>query len=70
MDLHTRNVSTLSDIGHMFDTLKAVTDRPRLAQREPRSLAPEQMGRLSVSTPAVPQTVHAWPFAAMVSTSW
>ena len=54
----------------MFDTLKAVTHGPRLAQREPRSLAPEQMGRLSVSTPAVRQTVHAWPFATMVSTSW
>jgi hypothetical protein len=29
-------------------------------QREPRSLRPEQMGELTVSTPAVPQRVHAW----------
>ena len=37
-----------------------VTERPRLAQREPRSLQPEQMGQLTVSTPAVPQPVQAW----------
>ena len=37
-----------------------VTERPRLAQREPRSLQPEQMGDLSVSTPTVPPKVHAW----------
>lgn len=37
-----------------------MTDRPRIAQREPRSLQPEQMGQLTVSTPAVPQRVHAW----------
>ena len=37
-----------------------MTERPRLAQREPRSLLPEQMGHLSVSTPAVPKRVHAW----------
>ena len=37
-----------------------VTERPRLAQREPRSLQPEQMGQLTVSTPAVPRKVHAW----------
>ena len=37
-----------------------MTERPRLAQREPRSLQPEQLGKLTVSTPAVPQRVHAW----------
>jgi hypothetical protein len=37
-----------------------MTERPRLAQREPRSLLPEQMGQLTVSTPAIPQQVQAW----------
>ena len=37
-----------------------MTERPRLAQREPRSLQPEQMGQLTVCTPAVPQWVQAW----------
>jgi len=37
-----------------------MTERPCLAQREPRGLTPEQLGRLTVSTPAVPQRVHAW----------
>jgi hypothetical protein len=32
-----------------------ITQRPRLAQREPRSLLPEQMGQLAVYTPAAPQ---------------
>ena len=38
----------------------AVTERPRLAQREPRSLQPEQMGELTVSKPGTPQRVNAW----------
>lgn len=37
-----------------------MTERPRLAQREPRSLQPEQLGQLAVSTAGVPQPVHAW----------
>ena len=37
-----------------------MTERPRIALREPRSLAPEQLGQLTVSTAAVPQPVHAW----------
>ena len=37
-----------------------MTERPRLAQREPRSLLPEQMGPQTVCTPAVPQRVQAW----------
>jgi hypothetical protein len=37
-----------------------MTERPRIARREPRSLAPEQLGQLTVSTPAVPLLVHAW----------
>src|ERR1035441_2499648 len=37
-----------------------MTEPPRLAQREPRSLQPEQMGQLTVSTPAIPQQVQAW----------
>jgi hypothetical protein len=40
-----------------------MTERPRLAQRAPRSLQPEQMGQmgqLTVSTPAAPQRVQAW----------
>jgi hypothetical protein len=39
---------------------EGMTERPRLAQREPRSLQPEQMGHLTVSTPAVQQPVNAW----------
>ena len=37
-----------------------MTERPRIALREPRSLQPEQLGKLTVTTPAVPQRVHAW----------
>jgi hypothetical protein len=37
-----------------------VTERPRIAQREPRSLQAEQMGHLTVCTPPVPHRVHAW----------
>jgi hypothetical protein len=37
-----------------------MTERPRLAQREPRSLQPEQLGELTVTSAAVPQPVHAW----------
>ncbi len=37
-----------------------MTELPRFAQREPRSLLPEQMGQLTVCTPAVPQRVKAW----------
>ena len=39
---------------------EVVTERPRIALRQPRSLQPEQMGQLTVSTPAVPQRVRAW----------
>ena len=38
----------------------AMTERPRIASRQPRSLQPEQMGRLTVITAAVPQGVSAW----------
>jgi len=37
-----------------------MTERRRLAQREPRSLQPEQLGQLTVSSPAAPQPVHVW----------
>jgi hypothetical protein len=37
-----------------------VTRTTTLAQRDPRSLQPEQMGQLTVSTPAVSQRVHTW----------
>ena len=37
-----------------------MTECPRLAQREPRSLLPEQMGPQAVCTPAAPQRVQAW----------
>jgi len=37
-----------------------VTERPRIALRQPRSLQPEQLGQLTVCTPAVPQRVRAW----------
>jgi len=37
-----------------------MTERPRLAQREPRSLQLEQMGELTVSKPGTPQRVNAW----------
>jgi hypothetical protein len=45
---------------HLFNTLSVVIERPRIALRQPRSLQPEQMGQLMVSTPAVPQLVRAW----------
>ena len=38
----------------------SMTERPRFAQPEPRSLLLEQMGQLNVTTPAVPQRVQAW----------
>ncbi len=38
----------------------SMTDRPRLAQREPRSLQPEQLGQLPVCTSADPWRVYAW----------
>jgi hypothetical protein len=37
-----------------------MTERPRIAHREPRSLQPEQLGKLTVCTPAAPHSVHAW----------
>ena len=37
-----------------------MTEGRRLAQREPRSLQPEHLRQLTVSSPAVPQPVHAW----------
>jgi len=46
--------------GHLFDTLSVVTKRPRIALRQPRSLQPEQLGQLTVCTPAVPPRVSAW----------
>jgi hypothetical protein len=37
-----------------------VTEQPRRALRQPRSLQPEQLGPFAVSSPAVPQQVRAW----------
>ncbi|NMM25545.1 MAG: hypothetical protein HHJ11_19080 [Phycicoccus sp.] len=37
-----------------------MTERPRIALRQPRSLQPEQLGQLTVCTPAVPQQVSSW----------
>ena len=37
-----------------------VTECPRIAQREPRNLQPEQLGQLTISNAAVPQPVNAW----------
>ena len=37
-----------------------VTERPRLALRQPRSLQPEQLRNFTVSTPADPGKVTAW----------
>jgi hypothetical protein len=37
-----------------------VTERPRAALRQPRSLQPEQLGLLPVTTPTVPAPVSAW----------
>ena len=37
-----------------------MTDVPRLAGRQPRSLAPEQLGPLDVTTAAQPARVRAW----------
>ncbi len=35
-------------------------DVPRLAQRQPRSVTPEQLTALDVTTAAEPARVHAW----------
>ncbi|MEP7036162.1 MAG: hypothetical protein ABI934_11285 [Actinomycetota bacterium] len=37
-----------------------MTERTRLALRRPRSLQPEQLGHLSVTTARNPQSVYAW----------
>ena len=37
-----------------------MTDRPRIALRQPRNLQPEQLGQLTVCSPAVPPCVSAW----------
>jgi hypothetical protein len=37
-----------------------MTERPRLALRQPRSLQPEQMGQLTVTAPTSPLMVNAW----------
>jgi hypothetical protein len=37
-----------------------MTERPRNALRQPRSLQPEQMGELTICTPNVPPRVRAW----------
>ena len=39
---------------------EVVTERPRIALRQPRRLQPEQLGQLTVCTPAVPPRVRAW----------
>jgi hypothetical protein len=39
---------------------EVVTERPRIALRQPRSLQPEQLGQLTVCAPAVPPRVSAW----------
>ena len=44
----------------MFDTIKSMTDRRRFALREPRSLQPEQLDDLPVSSTITPQNVRAW----------
>ncbi len=37
-----------------------MTERPRMALREPRSLQPEQLGQLTVCTSVVGPRVSAW----------
>ena len=37
-----------------------VTECPRIALCQPRSLQPEQLGQLAISSPATPQLVNAW----------
>jgi hypothetical protein len=37
-----------------------MADVPRIALRQPRSLAPEQLGDLPVTTPTTPANVNAW----------
>ena len=37
-----------------------MSDLPRFALRQPRSLQPEQLGQLAVCTPAVRERVRAW----------
>jgi len=56
-DLTTTAVSLI--IEQWLDN-QLVTERPRIALRQPRSLQPEQLGQLTVCTPAVPPRVIAW----------
>ena len=39
---------------------ESMTERPRLAMRQPRSLQPEQLGQLNVTTTASPPYVNVW----------
>jgi len=55
-DLTTTAVSLI--IEQWLDN-QLVTERPRIALRQPRSLQPEQLGQLTVCTPAVPSRVSA-----------
>ena len=44
----------------MFDTLRKVTEVPRRAARQPRSLTPEQVTHSSVNSASEPVRVTAW----------
>jgi len=44
----------------MFDRIGLVIDQRRFAQREPRSLQPEQLGDLPVTSGTTVQKVRAW----------
>jgi hypothetical protein len=53
-------LNPLALLEQMFDTLRFVIDQRRFAQREPRSLQPEQLGDLSVTSSVTPHKVRAW----------
>ena len=44
----------------MFDRLRFMIDQRRHAQRQPRSLQPEQLGVLPVTSAIALQKVHVW----------
>lgn len=47
-------------VEHMFDTLGCMTDLPRRALRQPRSLTVEQYAVVDVTTASTPAAVRAW----------
>ena len=60
-DLEARQATNRCGVRRTFVRYSViVTERPRLALRQPRSLQPEQLRNFTVSTPADPERVTAW----------